>query len=67
MIFTKIKSEGIYGDNIKWTPLQFAAAIGKQKSFDFLIELGADPSIKDDTGKTAVEIAEKNMRNLTQK
>eukprot|EP01080_Neovahlkampfia_damariscottae_P012704 gene12704-6902_t len=53
-----------YGDSIPWTPLQYAAAIGKQSVIDFLIENGADISIKDKTGRTAQEIGDNLKRNI---
>jgi hypothetical protein len=37
--------------------LQYACAVGNQNVVDFLIENGADPSIKDATGRTAQEIS----------
>jgi hypothetical protein len=46
-----------YGEDILWTPLQYASAMGKQKMVDFLLDNGADPSIKDVTGRTAQKIS----------
>ena len=39
------------------TPLQFASLSNKPKSVEFLLNFGADPSIKDVTGRTAKDIA----------
>jgi ankyrin repeat protein len=41
-----------------WTPLQHAYAAGSQKVIDFLIKIGADPTIKDSTGRTAQDISD---------
>jgi hypothetical protein len=59
--FSFSKEKKSYGDFILWTPLQFACGMGKQKSVDFLIENGADPFVKDATGRTAQYIAD--LRN----
>jgi hypothetical protein len=57
-LFSFSKENKTYGDFILWTPLQFACCIGKQKSVDFLIQNGADPLIKDSTGRKAQDIAD---------
>lgn len=46
-----------YGEDIPWTPLQYAAAIGKVDSFLFLLENKSDLSIQDKTGRNALQIA----------
>jgi hypothetical protein len=57
-LFSFSKEKKSYGDFILWTPLQFACGMGKQKIVDFLIQNGADPLIKDSTGRTAQDIAD---------
>jgi hypothetical protein len=52
-----LKDNKTYGENIEWTPLQYSCALGKQKVIDFLIENGADLSIKDAPGRTAQDIS----------
>lgn len=39
------------------TPLMVAAALGYEKSVETLLKLGADPSMKDEDGKTALDFA----------
>ena len=39
------------------TPIFYAARLQRLKTLDLLIEAGADPSIRDDRGRDAVEIA----------
>ncbi len=39
------------------TPIFFAARLQRLKTLDLLINAGADPSIKDDRGRDAVDIA----------
>jgi ankyrin repeat protein len=51
------KDNKTFGDDILWTPLQFACAIGKQNMVDFLMNQGANPLIKDAPGRTAQEIS----------
>jgi len=47
-----------YGDFIPWTPLQYCSALENRKEMvSLLLENGADPSIKDKTGRTALDIA----------
>ena len=46
------------GNDILWTPLQYASALGKTRIVKFLIENGAEKSIIDSTGKNAKKIAE---------
>lgn len=41
------------------TPLHFAAAMGRMKAVEALIALGADLTIKDSQGRTALDVAER--------
>ena len=41
------------------TPLHFAAAMGRMRAAEVLVTLGADLTIKDSQGRTAVEVAER--------
>jgi ankyrin repeat protein len=54
----------IYGDSIPWTLLQFACALGNQKSIDVLLLAGADTNVKDSTGRTAQDIADFLKKNV---
>jgi len=44
------------GTEIKWTILQYSCALGKYDFIKHLIEKKANKSIKDETGKTALDI-----------
>ena len=41
----------------QWTPLILAACAGRTKICEMLLALGADPSLKDSEGKTALDYA----------
>jgi hypothetical protein len=43
--------------NHKLTALMWASGYGRIESVRLLLERGADPSLKDDRGKTAADIA----------
>jgi hypothetical protein len=47
-----------YGEYIPWTPLQYVCAAGNQMMVDYLLENGADPTIKDKTGRDSLAIAQ---------
>eukprot|EP01080_Neovahlkampfia_damariscottae_P009262 gene9262-1349_t len=49
--------EKSFGEKIEWTPLQYAAALGSQKSCNFLIQNGSNLEIKDKTNRSAKDIA----------
>jgi chromosome segregation ATPase len=56
-MYLEVESKS-YGDNIPWTPLMLAAALGRKEIIDFLLTYkGIDISIKDSTGRTALEIS----------
>jgi ankyrin repeat protein len=44
--------------SIVYTPLQYVCALGNEKMVRYLLEKGADPTIKDKTGRDALEIAQ---------
>jgi hypothetical protein len=44
-------------DKYSWTPLYRAAYNGHLEAVEALLELGADPSFKDEKGKTAAQMA----------
>ena len=44
-------------DDDQWTPLIFAVYAGSTKICEMLLALGADPSLKDKKGKTALDCA----------
>ena len=44
-------------DNDQWTPLIYAAGCGHTKICEMLLALGADPSLKNKRGKTALDRA----------
>jgi ankyrin repeat protein len=44
------------------TALFRAAWLGKRKSIEFLLEHGADPSIKDKSGRSALDVVDKRSR-----
>lgn len=46
-------------DVFGWTPLMTAACAGQASSVKWLMQNGADPTIKDRSGKTAASLAEK--------
>jgi hypothetical protein len=58
----------LYGEFIPWTPLQHACGCGREKMVRYLLERGADPTIKDRTGRDALEIARhlklENIRSI---
>eukprot|EP01080_Neovahlkampfia_damariscottae_P002388 gene2388-2852_t len=56
-------TEKFFGDEIQWTPLQYASALGDTKIMDLLTKLGSNPEVKDKTGKTAKEIFEKKTKS----
>ena len=41
-----------------WTPLMAAALTGQAETVRILLQAGADPKVKDMTGKNAADIAE---------
>eukprot|EP01080_Neovahlkampfia_damariscottae_P011006 gene11006-3712_t len=45
------------GEDILWTPLQYSYALVKPHIIKFLIQNGAETTLRDATGKTANEIA----------
>jgi glycerol-3-phosphate responsive antiterminator len=63
--FKVLKKNKTFGDDILWTPLQLACAIGNQNMIDFLVNQGADPSIKDYPGRTAQQISDFLKRGCT--
>jgi ankyrin repeat protein len=44
-------------DDTQWTPLMHAANTGRTKICEMLLALGADPSLKDERGETALDYA----------
>ena len=46
----------------QWTPLMLAAIYGHPKICEMLLALGADPSLKDNKGKTALDYARANNK-----
>ena len=44
-------------DDTQWTPPMSAAINGRTKICEMLLALGADPSLKDENGKTALDRA----------
>jgi hypothetical protein len=53
-----------YGFGLPWTPLQYAACHGNLEVVTYLLTVGANPLIKDGSGMTATDIANK-MENLS--
>lgn len=54
-----IKDEqGTHGVFIPWTPLQYVCAVGKENILSFLLERGANPLLKDKTGRNSLQIAQ---------
>lgn len=51
------------GDSVPWTPLQFAACLGRDSIVRILLENGADKNIKDDLNQTAEIIAEHRLKS----
>jgi ankyrin repeat protein len=45
------------GENVHWTLLHYASALGRAEIVKFLLENHADPTIKDSTGRNAKNIA----------
>jgi ankyrin repeat protein len=46
------------GENVHWTLLHYASALGRVEIVKFLLENNADPTITDSTGKNAKKIAQ---------
>lgn len=57
-------SNAKYGDNIPWTPLQYAAILGNDKIVETLL-LKCDPFIRDRAGQTAKDIASRRAHVST--
>ena len=46
----------------QWTPLIYAASSGHTKICEMLLALGADPSLKDSSGRTALDEARRGNK-----